>query len=881
MASLIAILDLKGKPLIQRSYRDDVPPSYVERFLPLVLEIEEDGQQVTPCFSSQGVNYMHIRHSNLYLLALSKRNSNAAEIIIFLHRLTQVLIEYFKELEEESIRDNFVIIYELMDEMMDFGYPQTTESKILQEYITQESYKLEVQVRPPMAVTNAVSWRTEGIRYRKNEVFLDVIESVNMLVNANGNVVRSEILGAIKMKCYLSGMPELRLGLNDKVMFESTGRTARGKAIEMEDVKFHQCVRLSRFENDRTISFIPPDGEFELMSYRLSTPVKPLVWVEAAVESHKGSRVEYVVKVKAQFKRRSTANNVEIYVPVPDDADSPKFRASTGTVQYAPDKSAFVWKIKQLGGSREFLMRAHFGLPSVKSENDLDKRAPITVKFEIPYFTVSGIQVRYLKIVEKSGYQALPWVRYITQNGDDYSLRTALEKGNLSAIFCVSSSWTMASTSSSAISLPVVLTTKTPYPLPSQKFMIPATWRRYQLSQLVNKALSLANPVPFDFLVRGEILRTTLGEWCTENGVGEEETLEIEYIESVLPPEKISDFPHEDWVSSASCKVPGQFFTASYDGYIRSFDYSKNATSSTLAHSAAISSICVLSSSDDTHTVASASLDLTAQLNQITLSPPGPSTSSKFTPLATLHLHTAPLSSITSNTTGTRLLTASWDGLIGLWDTTVPDKDEVPEEVVSERGGKKKRRRVEEGTRPPRKAPVEVLKSHVGRVSGVVFAPGQEEKAYSCGFDSTVRVWDTERCVSVHTITASNKAFLSLSALSMTPENILATSTDRTMMLYDVRLPSPSDTNAPASFLHPATPSCVAALESGSQQVVSGAYDGVVRLWDLRSTKGAVASFSPWEKGVKVLCVEWGRGVIAVGGEGGFSVWKVGENVLS
>ena len=107
-------------------------------------------------------------------------------------------------------------------------------------------------------------------------------------VNANGNVVRSEILGAVKMKCYLSGMPELRLGLNDKVMFESTGRNARGKAIEMEDVKFHQCVRLSRFENDRTISFIPPDGEFELMSYRLSTPVKPLVWVEAAVRDHFG-----------------------------------------------------------------------------------------------------------------------------------------------------------------------------------------------------------------------------------------------------------------------------------------------------------------------------------------------------------------------------------------------------------------------------------------------------------------------------------------------------------------------------------------------------------------------------------------------------------------
>ena len=63
-----------------------------------------------------------------------------------------------------------------------------------------------------------------GLKYRKNEVFLDVIESVNLLVNTNGNVLRSEIVGSVKMKVYLTGMPELRLGLNDKVLFENTGR---------------------------------------------------------------------------------------------------------------------------------------------------------------------------------------------------------------------------------------------------------------------------------------------------------------------------------------------------------------------------------------------------------------------------------------------------------------------------------------------------------------------------------------------------------------------------------------------------------------------------------------------------------------------------------
>ena len=104
----------------------------------------------------------------------------------------------------------------------------------------QESYKLDKAVRPPPAITNAVSWRNENIVYKKNEVFLDVIESVNLLVrdktvphwshklnlqvNSNGTLLRSEVVGSIKMKSYLSGMPELRLGLNDRLLFEGSGR---------------------------------------------------------------------------------------------------------------------------------------------------------------------------------------------------------------------------------------------------------------------------------------------------------------------------------------------------------------------------------------------------------------------------------------------------------------------------------------------------------------------------------------------------------------------------------------------------------------------------------------------------------------------------------
>lgn len=71
----------------------------------------------------------------------------------------------------------------------------------------------------------------------------------------------------------------------------------------------------------------------------------------------------------------------------------------------------------------------------------------------------------------------------------------------------------------------VLFTTKTPYVLPSQKFMIPLDWKRYQLSQLINKALSLPKPIPFDFLVHGAILRTTLTECRVENGISEVRTM--------------------------------------------------------------------------------------------------------------------------------------------------------------------------------------------------------------------------------------------------------------------------------------------------------------------------------------------------------------------
>lgn len=214
-----------------------------------------------PVFTERDTTFIWIRVNNIYIVSIAKGNPNVALVLSFLHRMTEVLTSYFGELEDESLRDNFVVTYELLDEMMDHGYPQITEEKVLKEFIKTSAHKLAEggkkkknqpegldSLMVPTAVSNIVSWRPEGIKHNKNEIFLDVIEKLNILVSANGNVLRSEIIGRVHMRSYLSGMPELKLGLNDKVLFEMQSRTTRGKLIEMEDIKFHQCVRLNKFE---------------------------------------------------------------------------------------------------------------------------------------------------------------------------------------------------------------------------------------------------------------------------------------------------------------------------------------------------------------------------------------------------------------------------------------------------------------------------------------------------------------------------------------------------------------------------------------------------------------------------------------------------------
>lgn len=179
-------------------------------------------------------------------------------------------------------------------------------------------------------------------------------------------------------------MPECKFGINDKLLIKNstatTGKSDRG--IQIDDMKFHQCVRLGKFDRDRSITFIPPDGVFELMTYRISENINlPFKIVPVVQEFPEQNRVEYSVKIKAIFERTNFASNVVAKIPVPPNTASCRiYSAGAGKAKYEPDQSAIMWRIKKFQGDNEFLMSAEVSTTPLKTEKQWNK-PPISLDF--------------------------------------------------------------------------------------------------------------------------------------------------------------------------------------------------------------------------------------------------------------------------------------------------------------------------------------------------------------------------------------------------------------------------------------------------------------------------------------------------------------------
>lgn len=241
---------------------------------------------------------------------------------------------------------------------MDFGYPQNSDTGVLKTFITQQGIKSatkEEQMQITSQVTGQIGWRREGIKYRRNELFLDVLEYVNLLMSPQGQVLSAHVAGKVVMKSYLSGMPECKFGINDKIVMESKGRGLSGNSeaetsrsgkpvVVIDDCQFHQCVKLSKFETEHSISFIPPDGEFELMRYRTTKDISLPFRVIPLVREVGRTKMEVKIVLKSNFKPSLLGQKIEVKIPTPLNTSGVQLICMKGKAKYKASENAIVWK---------------------------------------------------------------------------------------------------------------------------------------------------------------------------------------------------------------------------------------------------------------------------------------------------------------------------------------------------------------------------------------------------------------------------------------------------------------------------------------------------------------------------------------------------------
>ncbi|RDB22239.1 AP-2 complex subunit mu [Hypsizygus marmoreus] len=423
MISAFFIFNQKGEVLISRLYRTDFKRSIADVFR---IQVVSNSDVRSPIITLGSTSFFHVRINNLYVVAVTKCNANAALVFEFCYRFINIAKSYFGKIDEESVKNNFVLIYELIDEINDFGYPQNSEIDTLKSYITTESIvssaiAAEESSKITTQATGATSWRRGDVKYKKNEAFVDVVETVNLSMSAKGNVLRADVDGHIQMRAYLSGTPECKFGLNDKLVIDK-GERGISDAVELDDCHFHQCVRLHDFDATRTITFIPPDGEFELMRYRSTSNVKLPLRIIPTVTEIGTTQVSYVVTAKANFNNKLSATNVVLRIPTPLNTTTVDCKVANGKAKYVPAENVIIWKIPRIQGGQECTFSGTANLTSMTTRQ-VWARPPIDVDFQVLMFTASGLIVRFLKVFEKSNYQSVKWVRYLTKASGSYQIR--------------------------------------------------------------------------------------------------------------------------------------------------------------------------------------------------------------------------------------------------------------------------------------------------------------------------------------------------------------------------------------------------------------------------------------------------------------------------
>lgn len=462
MISGLYIFDSKGDVIISKLYKSGIGRNISDVFRIHVISATSNRSEVrSPVLTLGSTSFIYIRSGLLWFCAVARSNQDCATIMSFLFRLESLLKQVVGEkvLTNDTIVNQFSTVYDVVDEAANYGFPIDTNPSY---FLVNGNSELQGSfLKRPKALTkrssgtintlglpkkgnnssvsldrgsetdSSVSWRQPGIKYRRNEVFVNIEEKVSALISPEGGLVlRASVDGTINMRTRLSGTPECRFGLGDDCVFLNAASLSLAIAnsgnVVLENTKLHHSVDLSRFDSNREIQFIPPDGEFQLMSYHCVSNIN--LPFDIIPQVHQlGNKMVYKVEIKSLYPSKIAATGVEIRIPTPKGVVRNYASPTQGKAKVYPENSEIIWKFNKLFGDKQHTLTAEVGWDTSFAMEDEDtilkwQRPPIQINFHLDMFACSGLTVKFLKVHEKSNYRTIKWVNYMCEAGN-YNVR--------------------------------------------------------------------------------------------------------------------------------------------------------------------------------------------------------------------------------------------------------------------------------------------------------------------------------------------------------------------------------------------------------------------------------------------------------------------------
>uniref|UniRef100_A0A8C1UMT8 Adaptor related protein complex 4 subunit mu 1 n=1 Tax=Cyprinus carpio TaxID=7962 RepID=A0A8C1UMT8_CYPCA len=451
MISQIFILSSKGDHLIYKDFRGEESKDSISVFYEMVTALS--GDQPPVVMSHKGLHFIHVRQGGLYWVASTKTNPSPFTIIEFLNRLAALTKDYCGSLSEKSVRMNFALIYELLDEMVvnDFGYIQTTSTDILKNFIQTEAvsskpfslfdlsnvglFGAETQqskVAPSVAASRPIM-SSRGEQGGKNEIFVDVIERLSVVIGSKGVLMKADIQGEIRIKCFLPTCSEMRIGLNEELSIGKSQLKGYSSAVRVDECRFHQAVKLDEFDTFRILKVCPSQGEQTVMQYQLcdELPCAPPFQLFPSVEKDYVNRsvnlsmVLIFLKLRCDLPPKRSVFILQTSItPLPLSilySMSQELSSPDQTAELQPKNKALLWEIPRFPGGAQLSALFKVDVPGLSSASLLEV-GPVSMSFELPKQTCTGLQIRFLRLSPTQTGLSQRWVRYVTHS-DSYTIR--------------------------------------------------------------------------------------------------------------------------------------------------------------------------------------------------------------------------------------------------------------------------------------------------------------------------------------------------------------------------------------------------------------------------------------------------------------------------